>query len=60
MRYWRVEFDDRDLDNQMGWLEFDDVAGTNRLLKDDGSPVVEGISYTTRDTNPTPPSWSQP
>ena len=57
MRYWRVKFDDNDLADQFGWLEFNDSDGTNRLLTDDGSPVTEGISYTTIDMDPTPPVW---
>jgi len=59
MRYWQIMFDDRDLAGKPGWLEFDDVSGTNRLLMDDGTPVEEGVSYTTVNTNPTPPVWSQ-
>ena len=58
MRYWRIQFDDKGLENQLGWLEFDDSNGTNRLLTDDGTPVIEGVSYTTLDSNPTPPAWS--
>lgn len=60
MRYWRIQFDDRELAGQMGWLEFNDSEGTNRLLEDDGTVVTEGISYTTTDTNPTPPVWGGP
>ena len=60
MRYWRIRFDDNDLAGQTGWLEFNDIDGTNRLLDDGGTPVTEGISYSTIDTDPAPPSWSAP
>lgn len=57
MRYWRIQFLDRELAGQDGWLQFDDINNSNSLFQDDGTPVTEGVSYTTTDTDPTPPSW---
>lgn len=58
LRYWRIVFNDHELEGQSGWLEFNDSTGDNRLLADDGTPITYGISYTTIDTNPAPPPWS--
>lgn len=58
MIYWRIQFDDREFHDLLGWLEINSLNQTNRVLSDDGTPIEGGISYTTIDTNPAPPPWS--
>lgn len=58
MRYWRIQFDDREFHDQYGWLEINDAENSNRIFEDDGTLIEEGISYTTVDVEPTPPAWS--
>jgi len=58
MRYWKIQFNDREFQNQYGWLEINDAENSNRIFQDDGTLIEEGISYTAVDVEPTPPSWS--
>jgi hypothetical protein len=56
MIYWKVRFDDGDHVGQEGWLEIEEGADS-RVFLEDGTAVTSGVSYTTIDTNPTPPVW---
>jgi hypothetical protein len=56
MVYWKIRYDDGDHTGQEGWLEIEENVGV-RVFLDDGTEVTHGVSYTTLDTNPTPPAW---
>lgn len=58
MIYWKIRFDDGDHADQEGWLEIEENVST-RVFLDDGTEVTSGVSYTTLDSNPTPPSWAR-
>ena len=56
MKYWRVKFDDGS--ETFGWLVMSDELVAQRLTDDEGNDITHGISYTTIETEGTPPGWA--